>query len=108
NPLGHAAVEIAGGAGAGVKDGPDGDATAGGVVGDGVVELVGPVGITAGTDHAAKDFEIEDGHEALAVGLDIAAGDAPEVAGFGAGAVEVGMGEMVGTHIDTGSFAVAH
>ena len=51
-------------------------------------------------------FNIEHGHESEAVGDDLASRDAPEMAGFGRGAVEFGMRVMICAHDDASSFAV--
>lgn len=105
-PGGNSGGEVTGGTRAGVEERFDGDAASVGVVFDGVVELVCPIGVAGCANDAAEDFEVEHGHQCFAIGFNIWIGNAPEIASFGTGRVLVWMCEMVCTHENAGGFAV--
>src|SRR5262249_29055249 len=105
-PSRHARVKIARFTYGRVDEGDDDDSRPMSVTHDGVVELVGPIRVAAGTDHSVECLHIEHGHERFAVSLDIAACHAPEIARLGTGTVRFGMGEMISAHVNPGGFAV--
>src|SRR5579884_4253146 len=75
-----AGVQIAGTcSGAAIDDRAQGDMSAMTISDDVRGPVVEPLGVGAGSDVAGELFEVNHRHEALAVGLDVTAGMAPEV-----------------------------
>ncbi len=107
-PLRYPGVKVAGHAGAGIDDWFDRDSFRGGFGDDGVAPLVGPLGVAAGAHMPCPNLHVQHRHQSQAIGLDVRAGQVPEVVGLGLRAIVTREGVVIGAHVNTGGLAVVH